>query len=160
MPIILKPLLGPLEEKHERNKRLFTDPKFRSEYASLLEELRSLEVEGGRELSVLLLNWANWDEPESAAALADRMAEGMAQKGWEHEAAERRSMAAAIRAITHCASAGIYRQSLLRYSEREGPDPLNRIQKEGMAEKLASLCKYTTDKSFSVVMDSGTASGE
>ncbi|PYQ58224.1 MAG: hypothetical protein DMF53_20785 [Acidobacteria bacterium] len=51
-------------------------------------------------------------------------------------------------------------QYLLRHSEEEGPDPLSSIQKEGVAEKLGSLCKHTTDKSFYVVMSSGTASEE
>jgi len=51
-------------------------------------------------------------------------------------------------------------QYLLRSSERGGPDPLSNIQKEGVAERLASLCTHTTDKSFYVVMNSGTASGE
>jgi hypothetical protein len=51
-------------------------------------------------------------------------------------------------------------QYLLKYSEREGPDPLGGIQKDGVAEKLATLCKHTTDKNFYVVMDSGTASEE
>jgi hypothetical protein len=51
-------------------------------------------------------------------------------------------------------------QYLLRSSETEGPDSLSSIQKEGVKEKLGSLCKHITDKSFSVVMDSGIASGE
>jgi hypothetical protein len=51
-------------------------------------------------------------------------------------------------------------QYLLRYSEGEGPDPLSSIQKEGVEEKLGSLCKHITDKNLYVVMDSGTASGK
>jgi hypothetical protein len=43
-------------------------------------------------------------------------------------------------------------QYLLRYSKREGPDPLNMIQKEGVEEKLESLCKHTVDKNFHIVM--------
>jgi hypothetical protein len=43
-------------------------------------------------------------------------------------------------------------QYLLRYSEREGPDPLRMIQKEGVKEKLGSLCKRRMDKSFHIVM--------
>ena len=51
-------------------------------------------------------------------------------------------------------------QYLLRYSGDKGPDPLSNIQKQGVAEKLRSLCKHTTDKNFYVVMSSGTASEE
>jgi hypothetical protein len=51
-------------------------------------------------------------------------------------------------------------QYLLRYSGKEGPDPLSSIQKEGVAEKLGSLCKHTTDKDFYVVMSPGTTSEE
>ena len=51
-------------------------------------------------------------------------------------------------------------QYLLRYSETEGPDPLSRIQKEGVAEKLESLCKHITDKNFHVVMGSEPVSVE
>jgi hypothetical protein len=99
VPIIFKPLLGPLEQKQERNTRLFADPKFRGEYASLLETLRSLEVEGGRGLSFMLLHWAGWDEPESSVAIAERTAAVMAKKGWAHDAAEQLSLAIAIRAV-------------------------------------------------------------
>ena len=50
-------------------------------------------------------------------------------------------------------------QSLLSYSDVVGPDPLHDIQKAGVAAKLATLCRITTDKNLYVVMDSGTASG-
>ena len=52
------------------------------------------------------------------------------------------------------------RQYLLRYSDKAGPDPLGRIQKEGVPEKLASLCRHTADSSFNVLMASGTSSEE
>jgi hypothetical protein len=51
-------------------------------------------------------------------------------------------------------------QHLLKYSDSEGPDPLSSIQKEGVEEKLGSLCKHTTDRNFYVVMDSGADSEE
>ena len=51
-------------------------------------------------------------------------------------------------------------QYLLRYSGNEGSDPLRSIQKKGVAEKLAALCKHATGKNFYVVMASGPASEE
>lgn len=51
-------------------------------------------------------------------------------------------------------------QYLMRCSETDGPDPLSDIQKEGVAEKLATLCQRTTGERFHVVMDSGTAAEE
>jgi hypothetical protein len=43
-------------------------------------------------------------------------------------------------------------QYLLRYSEKDGPDPLRMIQKEGVEEKLESLCIRRVDKNFHIVM--------
>ena len=51
-------------------------------------------------------------------------------------------------------------QYLLRRSEEEGLDPLSRIQKKDVAEKLGSICKHRIDKNFFVVMGPGTTSGE
>jgi hypothetical protein len=66
----------------------------------------------------------------------------------------------AVGGILTRAGLGIEQQYLLRYTETEGPDLLNMIQKEGVAEKLKSLCKHTKDKNLYVVMGPGTASGE
>ncbi len=43
-------------------------------------------------------------------------------------------------------------QYLLRYSEKDGPDPLSMIQKKGVEEKLEPLCKHKVDKNFHIVM--------
>ena len=50
-------------------------------------------------------------------------------------------------------------QYLLR-NEEQGPDPLGSIQKDGVAEKLASLCQHKMKKKTDIVMASATTSEE
>ena len=50
------------------------------------------------------------------------------------------------------------KQHLLRAEEQAGPDPLDRIQQEGVAERLGSLATFTRVQGLITVMSSETDS--
>jgi len=51
-------------------------------------------------------------------------------------------------------------QYLMKDAGEDGPDPLDKIQKVGVTEKLGALCKHTKGKSFYITASHKTSSEE